>query len=428
MLRARSLWKALLIVAIIGSALLLAACGGSSSSSDTGTGETAASAEETETSQGSTESAAKPEGAPIKVMTISVRSSEIISLPEAFDGVQAAAAEVNAEGGINGHPVEVSECSSDFDPNKETACLKQAVSEDVTAVVGSYLFFPGGVKILEAAGIPYFGGTGDTPEEQTSPLSFLIPIQLSEDYGLASMMVEAGSKKNVTIMNETSPSVAANENVSEALELAGFPPLERVEAPPGQPDYGAAVASALSKNPETVTDFEALTDAAKVVKDLRQANFEGAISVVGGTLTQEVIESMGSAGDGVTAANGVVPLSDTSVPAVEQFKEAMATYRSSGNVNYFSEVSYAAMKLFAEVAKTVTGEIDAKSFVKAADAVTTPIDVELIPPWVGSGTPPIKKYPRAFIYGYIPTEISGEELIATGEGEFVEPIEAIEGQ
>ena len=73
---------------------------------------------------------------PIKVMVITPEDNDILIIPEARIGVQAAAERINSEGGVQGHPIEVLTCNDQNDPNTAASCAREAVDAGVVAVVG----------------------------------------------------------------------------------------------------------------------------------------------------------------------------------------------------------------------------------------------------------------------------------------------------
>jgi ABC-type branched-subunit amino acid transport system substrate-binding protein len=285
-------------------------------------------------------------------------------------------------------------------------------------VTGSYLFFPGDLKILQAVGIPYFGGTGDTPDEAVNPISFPIPTQASEDYGLAALLAKAGNK-SVSIANGTPSSKQAQLNVDAALERLGKPAIAIVSADPGQPDYSAAVSTAVGENPTALMSFEALPDIPKVLSAIKQSGFSKPIALVAGTLSPAILKAVGSSADGVEVASGVMPVSNTANPYVEAFLAAMKKYQPSAEVDGFSETGYAVVELFAKVAGTVNGAITPASLIRAGNAVTTPINVGLVAPWRGGGPAPIASEPRFKSYGYVPSVVKNGVIVA--QGTFVDP-------
>jgi ABC-type sugar transport system substrate-binding protein len=116
-------------------------------------------------------SAAAPTGTPITLMSIYVKSNPAFSQPETFTGAQARVDAINAAGGINGHPVKLIGCDSNLDPNQEKACIDQAISEHVSAIVSSSIFFTP-LTTLEAAKIPFIGAQGITPDQLSSTMSY----------------------------------------------------------------------------------------------------------------------------------------------------------------------------------------------------------------------------------------------------------------
>ncbi|MBD0424853.1 ABC transporter substrate-binding protein [Streptomyces sp. TRM S81-3] len=110
---------------------------------------------------------------PITVMTWAPQETAATNKPGMPAFARAYARWINAHGGINGRKLNVLTCNDHNDSVAAAKCARQAVKENVVAVVGSYsqyadAFFPP----LEGAGIPYIGGYGITNTEFTSPLSY----------------------------------------------------------------------------------------------------------------------------------------------------------------------------------------------------------------------------------------------------------------
>src|SRR5204863_2229965 len=97
-------------------------------------------------------------GTPIKLMQIATLTGPSNNVPEDAAAGKAAVKAVNAAGGVNGHPLELSVCDDKFDPNGAAECARQAVSQKVAAVVSLNSGFGDKViTILDAAGIPSVG-------------------------------------------------------------------------------------------------------------------------------------------------------------------------------------------------------------------------------------------------------------------------------
>jgi ABC-type branched-subunit amino acid transport system substrate-binding protein len=99
---------------------------------------------------------------------------------------------INKHGGINGRKLEVLTCNDHNTSVAAAKCARQAVQENVVAVVGSYSEFSDSYFApLEGAGIPYIGGYGVTTEEFTRALSY--PVNGGQPALLAGLGKELAS-------------------------------------------------------------------------------------------------------------------------------------------------------------------------------------------------------------------------------------------
>ncbi|MEU1401488.1 ABC transporter substrate-binding protein [Streptomyces sp. NPDC005728] len=112
-------------------------------------------------------------GDPIKVMTWAPENTDATNKPGMPAMARAYGKWINSHGGIDGRRLEVLTCNDHNDSVGAAKCARQAVAEDVVAVVGSYSQFGDSfLAPLESAGIPYIGGYGVTSEEFTGPMVY----------------------------------------------------------------------------------------------------------------------------------------------------------------------------------------------------------------------------------------------------------------
>jgi len=151
---------------------VVSACGGGDTAEEATTQETEAAAEE------STEVAA-PTGEPIKVMTVTTLNAAGPTYQNIANTAEAYEAYINARGGIAGRPLEVTVCDEQFDPAVAATCARQAIEENMVAVVGSFTFFAESiVPVIAESSISWFGPCCPiTPSELTSKYSFPIGNQ-----------------------------------------------------------------------------------------------------------------------------------------------------------------------------------------------------------------------------------------------------------
>ena len=250
-------------------------------------------------SSGSSATVASAGKSPIKVEIIAVLSNPAFSDPEAATAAKAYVKEANASGGINGHPIDLEVCDSNLNPNQETACFQKAVTDHVVAVVGSFLPFGTGMKLLQAAGIPFIGGNGTTLAEFTSPISF--PADSGEIgwyYGEAALMKEAGVTKPAIMYCDTAAcDLSVQYAQDEWTQFGGSGAVKKVLAPLAQAQYTAQAASAATGGTNGVTMASATQAIPKMVTDLRQANFKGPVALIDSFVDSSTVSAMGSYAD-----------------------------------------------------------------------------------------------------------------------------------
>jgi branched-chain amino acid transport system substrate-binding protein len=93
-------------------------------------------------------------------------------LTQYINGVKMAVEDINAEGGIGGHPIELKEYDDALDAQKTVAAARLAVSDDVDVVIGmpSTIENNAGAPILEQAGIVHLNAGVSTPIAADEPL------------------------------------------------------------------------------------------------------------------------------------------------------------------------------------------------------------------------------------------------------------------
>lgn len=242
----------------VGLALVASACGGS---------------EEIDESGGLT-------GEPIKLMVIAPQdvAGSPSNKPQAQGAVRAAAAELNAAGGVDGRPFEVSFCNERYDANVAVSCARKAIDTGVVAVVGSYLQVPSNVHdVLGDAGIPVVGSFPLLAQDLKNPNSYILSTGGVMAYaGVAQKAAENGAKSGAVMAYTDNPgAVVAAKFVKAAMEAHGITPAEKIEGiKTGSPDAAAPTSAALDNDPDLVIATVAAPDYAKVITAARQAGSE----------------------------------------------------------------------------------------------------------------------------------------------------------
>ena len=343
-------------------ALLMAACG--SDSDDSG-------------SKGAESAGAELTGAPVKVMTMAPQDNPLVVAPGLPAVANAAAAAINANGGINGGKLEVINCNEQATPAGAQACAEQAVNEGVAAVVGSssvngQTFYP----IFEAAGIPVIGLTGPNSTDLTSPMSY--PVSST----IVSQMVGAGvvaGQNGCTSLGIVATDIPAAQQAAKLVEL-GFRSTgqTKVQVTPVQvsaTDFAPVVASS-TRDSDCLTFVLNTQLTREYLTAFEQANKDQRVLGFGGSLSSANIEATGGA-DGPAEGGFLVTGGPVdSDPAWDAYRAAINEYVDNkdeleatgadfaGEAEHTTWVAY---QVFADIAKGLP-TVDAKSVVAKLNA------------------------------------------------------------
>lgn len=347
-------------------ALVLAACGGSGGDSSTDTA--------SPTDGGATTSAAPPPtpaGDPIKAMTVTDLNSQGPVYPNIDYTAQAYETWINANGGINGQPLDVIVCDSQGTADGSTACARQAVEEGVIAVVGSFNFAPDAlVDVLEPAGIAYFGACCMLgAQEFQSKIAF--PLGSHQMYGVGFVkkgLEEGCEKMHAVIIQGAESFFGVLQLAAERLGGADRLDQEFTVLPAVAQDYAPQVAEALAGGTDCVLMVVSETPFLAWMPAWEQADTEN-VKLFGpqGNLSSKVVAQSPDATEGAFVV-GAFP--DLSCDAWTDYRAALQAINAPTTEDYNSLGglgTWTAYMGMTQIAESMTDEINSANFLKAAD-------------------------------------------------------------
>src|SRR5438552_15808997 len=164
------MWLSAVALAVTG--LVAAGCSSSGSSSSTGSGTATSGSSSAAADAGSGSSvfgtAKKATGTPYVFGMINDETGAV-TFPEARQGAIAAANYVNNYlGGINGHPIQIDNCTGDGTPATAARCANQLAAQHPMAILGAAdVGAPASIPIYQHANLAYLGGIPFTPVPAT---------------------------------------------------------------------------------------------------------------------------------------------------------------------------------------------------------------------------------------------------------------------
>jgi ABC-type branched-subunit amino acid transport system substrate-binding protein len=186
-----------LAAAVLGAAILVAAC----SSSDSG-------------GDGSHKSPTGPQptGKPLVVYSLyDIPDSPV----NAVVGINAAIAEINNAGGVGGRPIKLAKaCVSNNQPNAAATCARTAAQDsNALAELGVSSFYGDAEDpIFQDADLPNIGSILGVPADYTSPVAFAVNSGTQSVAGQAALAADSLGAKTISLLCNDSPSGRAVPN------------------------------------------------------------------------------------------------------------------------------------------------------------------------------------------------------------------------
>ena len=337
--------------------------------------ETTAVAVETSVAAVATTAAAAPTGDPIKVMTVTTLNASGPTYKNIANTAQAYEKYVNARGGIAGHPLKVTVCDEQFDPAVATTCARQAVSEGMVSIVGSFTYFAESiVPVIAESNITWFGACCPiTPSELTNKHSFNIGNQPMYAVGAVKRAVDDGCKNiNAVIIDGAQIFIPPMENAIKAL---GKKFGKTVILPPTAQDYSSEVAQA-AEGADCVISIMSETPFVTWNTAWTQSGTTARQYGPQGNLNQVSAKGNEASTDGDVIA-GMYP--DISSAPWAEYRVALKEGGYDTNALDYNSLggmgTWAAYDAFNQIATTIKGDITAKSFFDAA-STTSKLDLK----------------------------------------------------
>ncbi|HEX6666664.1 MAG TPA: ABC transporter substrate-binding protein [Solirubrobacterales bacterium] len=367
---ARLKWPLLVMFALAACVLVFAACGGGDD--DTSSSEATSS----ETSGGGEEAT----GEPIVTWTYTDVNTEGPQYKNIEETARIYEEWVNANGGIEGRPLEAHFCDARGTPTGVAACGREAVGGGAVAVVGNFTFTGDAIiPILEKGKTAQWGNCcAIAPSELVSPISFPMGNQPLYSVGLVKKAVEDGCKNiNGVIIEGAEAFIPLMENAAKAegVKIGKF-----VTLPATAQDYAPQVAEATSGDADCLVMIVSETPYIAWMPAFAQSGSEARMYGPQGNFNENAVKGFEEVVEGDVNA-GMYP--DISTDAWADYRSALDEYEADSAQDYNSlggMGTWAAYEGFKQVVESMGGKkLDNESFLKAAESAV--IDLPgMVPP------------------------------------------------
>lgn len=294
----------------------------------------------------------------------------------AANGAKLAAKEINAAGGINGHPVELVLRDGKTDPATVANITTQLIESDKVAAIIGFTDSDSALAagpICQRAGIPFItaGATSPKLPAQIGSMMFLAPFGDNVQAAVGAEFAVKNFGKTAYLLWDKGTeytTLLAGYFKKRFAELGGKIVLEDTYQF-GDKDYSAQIAKvkALPKQPDFYYISAMPDDIGTTVKQFRDAGIMGPIVGGDGYDTPLLVEVAGKAADNVYFTTHALMDAEHGTPAVKKFMAAYKAAYGHDVENAFAALGYDTMRLIADAVGRA-GSMDGKAIAKAIEA------------------------------------------------------------
>jgi ABC-type branched-subunit amino acid transport system substrate-binding protein len=325
-------------------------------------------------------------------------NTSIYNAGDEVAAVRAAAAGINAQGGVNGHKVVVDYCNSQDDPNATAACVRKMISDKVVELAaGIDILGPSMVQSLSAAGIPVVDEDALSLGEMTAttafPLTGGIPAAEAVETYVAA---QKGFKKILLVANSGNPFESTfEEAVSSTAKKNGIAYAGVVDFPvAGVSDFSPYAAKIVNSHADIVSIPLSVNQAVPLIQAVRALGSKVQFVINSGAFTNAAIAKNAALVNGLYIVNDVPPVTsatESQFPIIKTFVSQMnaeaATGDGDANINdvrSFALRIWDVLQAQFQIMKGIKGPITASSYLAALNSAKGVSLNGILPDWTPS--------------------------------------------
>lgn len=316
-------------------------------------------------------------GDPIKIGFVHDGQTEGLDHGPVVTAMRATVDYVNEyRGGINGHEIDLVECSTDNTPAGGTQCGVQMINDEVAAVVVPTSAQDGAIfSAVQEAGIPFIAYASANQDIILNPGGFVISNPTGTIAAPIALARAEGITKNASVVIDVPAATGPISMLADPLFAAAGQEYEMIPISPQTADMTPQIQEALSSG----AGFFAMvgTDEfnAGVIKALKQLGFEGPMMIGSGVPAVGALDSVPGGVEGVIVTSSVT--SDPDDPDVQIYDAAMEKYAKGEEINTTSAWAFVSMVALVNALEQAPAATDAASVLEALSSMAEPAPVPM---------------------------------------------------
>lgn len=304
--------------------------------------------------------AAKPNGLPLTVGFVgSITGLYGTVFRPVLDGIQIHVADINARGGINGHPIRLVVADDGADPATYVAHLRRLVEQEkVIAFVGNTdgaTLSKAAIAYVESKKVPILDGDNTNTLVGTSPMVFPYGaggLALNgAEFGAAAEVVGKGAKIGYLSCQEVQQCADYAQTFAGFAARAGLTPVYGGRSSVTAPDFTASCLQARNAGVEVLFLRFDTNSVKRIARDCSRQGFKPRYVMAGGLADTTFLEN--PALEGAILPSQVFPFIDTTTTAGKDFRAAMLRTRPAAEIVAANAHGWAVVSIFAKAAEAI---------------------------------------------------------------------------
>ena len=349
-----------------------------------------------------------------------IEGSAIPGLGSQQAGPLAAAAYINAHGGVDGHLINATYCNAGAgvygDPNTTAACAASAVSNHDLALIGTITGFEQNVyPQIDAAGIVNFPGQATNPAlDNVNPMAYQVfPDFFAASAGTGMQLGLNKCAKSAFVLTQGTPQIAQLEEAfSAGVRYEGYAVGKPIELPSTVTDYAPTIALAESQGDTCLAYNIVGGSLGAFLTAIRDSGKPLHVVVNETSLGTQVIKALGPLADGVWA-NALLLPQGLKTHQQARLNSVIAQYQPGTPVTAFPWPQEEEMLYFAQLAAKVYADhlpMTAASIRNEIPKVV--LDYGITPPVSFASPGPIQGAPKVYDVSSYAEIVKNQALVA----------------
>ena len=294
------------------------------------------------------------------------------------EGILAAFTEANANGGVNGHKLELVSYDDGYEPERAIANTKRLINDDaVFALVGEVGTPTSNAvqPIATEAGVPFIGPFTGAGFLRDPSLKNVINIRGSYDQETEAWIEHLTKDLNISkiaiLYQDDTFGRAGLAGVQKAMDKRGMKLVAEGTYERNTTAVKTALLAIRAANPEAVVMVGAYKPCAEFIKLARKLKMDAVFVNISFVGSNALAKELGPDGKGVVVTQVVPFPEDTSIPLVARYQKALKAANANAEVGFVSLEGYMVGELVIQGLQKLQGPITRDALLSTIKQVGT---------------------------------------------------------